>query len=463
MTSELHYASLIEVSQLIRTRQVSSVEVTKALLERIEKLDGRLNSFLLVLPERALADAERADAEIASGQWRGPLHGVPIGLKDLLYTKGVPTTAGMAVHRNFIPDHDATAVARLKLAGSVLIGKLHMTEGATLNHHPSLPRPDNPWLSGHWTGVSSSGSGVAPAAGLCYGALGSDTGGSIRMPSAACGLSGIKPTWGRVSRRGVVALAETFDHIGPMARTVADAAAILRVIAGADPDDPTALPGPTPDYLATINGGIDGLIVGVDWAYATDGVDPVMVQAFEAAIATLESLGARIRPVTFPAVPQSETMALLMAEVAAAHVESFPARAADYGPRLAEMVTGGLAVSSVAVAQGNVARSVFAGALARVFEQVDVIATPTMPRAAPTWDEVDAMGAEGLAASLARYTMAFCLSGSPTLSAPCGFDAKGLPLSLQLIGRHLTEEVLCRAGHAYQAVTDWHTRRPTFA
>jgi len=167
MTSELHYASLIEVSQVIRGRQVSSVEVTKALLDRIEKLDGRLNSFLLVLPERALADAERADVEIASGQWRGPLHGVPIGLKDLLYTKGVPTTAGMAVHRNFIPDYDATAAARLKLAGSVLIGKLHMTEGATLNHHPSLPRPDNPWLSGHWTGVSSSGSGVAPAAGLC--------------------------------------------------------------------------------------------------------------------------------------------------------------------------------------------------------------------------------------------------------------------------------------------------------
>jgi len=460
MSGDLHYASLLKVSQLIKTRQASSVEVTQALLDRIARLDSALNSFLLVTSESALAEARQADKEIAAGQWRGPLHGVPLGLKDLLYTKGVPSTAGMSIHKDVIPTYDATAVARLKLAGAVTIGKLHMTEGATMQHHPSLPRPDNPWLSGYWTGVSSSGSGVAAAAGLCYGALGSDTGGSIRMPSAACGLSGIKPTWGRVSRHGVVALAETFDHIGPMARTVSDAAAILRVIAGADPHDPTALPDPTPDYLVGLGAGIADLTIGVDWSFATEGVDPQMATAFTAAVAVLESLGATIRPIRFPPMPIAEVMAVVSAEVAAAHVETYPQRASEYGPALVEMLEGGWAVTGVGAARGNVARLNFAGALAKVFTEVDVIATPTLPRGAPRWDDVEVMDMGALGASLMRFTFAFNMSGSPTLSLPCGTDDKGLPLSLQLIGRHLAEAVICRAGHAYQTATDHHTRHP---
>jgi amidase len=459
---DLHYASLLEVSRLIRRREVSAVEVCQALLDRIARLDGALHSFLTLLPEFALAQAETADREIATGLWRGPLHGVPIGLKDLLYTKGIPTSAGMAIHRAFIPDYDATAVSRLKRAGAVLIGKLHMTEGATLDHHPSLPRPDNPWRAGHWTGVSSSGSGVAPAAGFCYGALGSDTGGSIRMPSAACGLSGIKPTWGRVSRRGVFPLAESFDHIGPMARSTADAAAILRAIAGADPDDPTALPAPVPDYLAEIEGGVSGLTIGVDWAYATDGVEAAVAAAFTAAVAVLEEMGARIQTIVFPAGRGLDATALMMAEVAAAHADTFPSRADEYGPSLRGMIDGGRQIPSVAVAGALNARLRFNGELATVFETVDMIATPTLPRTAPTWEEIAIMGQDmaAMMGNLMRYTLPFDLSGSPTLSVPCGLDALGLPMSLQLIGRHLDESALCRAGHAYQSATDFHTLRP---
>lgn len=460
--TDLHYESLLGVSAKIRSRQVSSVEVTRAMLDRIERFDGRLNSFLMVMPEAALAAARRADEEIASGQWRGPLHGVPLGVKDLLFTKGLPTSAGMRIHREFKPDYDATVVARLKRAGSVIIGKVHMTEGATLDHHPDFPRPDNPWVADHWTGVSSSGSGVAPAAGFCYGALGTDTGGSIRIPSACCGLSGIKPTWGRVSRYGLFPLGQSLDHIGPMARTTADAAAILKVIAGADPNDPTALPDPVADYLSEIGAGVEGLVIGVDWAFATNDVDPDMAAAFKAAIATLEDLGAQVRPVSFPPHPTSEAFPLMMAEIVASHQDTFPSRADDYGPSLRGMLESGSEVTGQMVVRSNLARLRFNGQLARLFQDVDILAVPTLTRGAPSWTEVEEMAQDMVAMmnGLMRYTVPFNLSGSPTLSVPCGFDARGLPLSLQLVGRRLEEGVICRAGHAYQSVTDFHTRHP---
>lgn len=460
--TDLHYLSLLDVSAKIRSGEVSSVEVTRALLDRIGRLDGPLNSFIRVLPEHALAEAAQADREIAAGQWRGPLHGVPLGIKDLLYTKGLPTSAGMRIHRDFTPDHDATVVARLKRAGAVIIGKVHMTEGATLDHHPDFPRPDNPWLAGRWTGVSSSGSGVATAAGFCYGALGTDTGGSIRMPSAACGLSGIKPTWGRVSRYGLFPLGESLDHVGPMARTAADAAAILKAIAGGDANDPTALPDPVPDYLAEIGAGVDGLVIGVDWDFATQDVAPAMAEAFTTAIAVLEALGAVIRPVTFPSQPTGDAFNLMMAEMVASHEETFPARADDYGPGLRAMLEGGMHVTGQMVIKANLARLRFNGQLARIFQEIDILAMPTLPWGAPKWEEIDAMAEDMLSMAnvLMRYAVPFDLSGSPTLSVPCGFDGLGLPLSLQLVGRRLGESTICRVGHAYQGVTDFHTRHP---
>ena len=463
MGKDLHYKSLLDVAGMIKRREVSCVEVVSEHLERIEAYESKLNAFILVMGESALADAKAADADLAKGLYRGPLHGVPIGVKDLLDVKGTPTTGGTKIMKDKYPEIDATVVARLKQAGAIVIGKVHMTEGATLSHHPMYKRPDNPWKSGYWTGVSSSGSGVSVAAGFCYGALGSDTGGSIRMPSYANGLSGIKPTWGRVSRHGVFPLAETFDHIGPMCRTAADAAAMLQAMAGQDALDPTAINAPVPDYLAELGPGISNMLIAVDWSLLEDRVHPSMVAAMKAAAKTFEGLGARIREVTLPPIGPSMAplMPLLMAEVRAAHEETYPALAADYGPDLAGMLEGGGMVSGVDVAKANIARTVWNGALRKVFDEADILLIPASPAPTPTWDEVDAlkhdMGA--MMDRIGRYTLPFNASGSPTLSLPCGFEA-GMPLGLQLVGPHLSEHILCRAGAAFQTATDFHTVHP---
>ena len=252
MPEALHYLSLDEVARRLKARRLTSVEATRAILDRIEAIDSRLGSYATVTAERALAEAARFDTETAAGKSRGPLHGVPIAVKDLCNTAGIATAAGMAIHRENVPAKDATVVARLREAGAVILGKLQMTEGAYGAHHPDIPAPLNPWNAAYWTGSSSSGSGAATAAGLCFASLGSDTGGSIRFPSTMNGLTGLKPTWGRVSRAGVFALADSLDHIGPMCRTAIDCAHVLGVIAGADADDPTALPLPVPDYAAAI-------------------------------------------------------------------------------------------------------------------------------------------------------------------------------------------------------------------
>src|SRR5271169_4875773 len=268
MTSDLHYLELTEIARRLHAREISPVEATTAQLARIEKLDGQLKSYAYVMAEAALVRARAAEAEIMRGEIRGPLHGVPIAVKDLCWTQGVPTAAGMTIYKDFRPTEDATVVRKLYAAGAIILGKLQLTEGAWAEHHPQIPAPVNPWNAAHWQGASSSGSGVATAAGLCYGSLGSDTGGSIRFPCAACGLTGLKPTWGRVSRYGVFPLSESLDHIGPMTRTAADCAAMLATIAGPDPRDPTALLVPVPDYVAGLTASIRGLRVGIAQAYA---------------------------------------------------------------------------------------------------------------------------------------------------------------------------------------------------
>ncbi len=464
MTTDLHYASLLDVSELIRRRAVSAVEVCQALLDRIGRLDGRLNSFLAVLSDGALAAAAKADAEIASGLWRGPLHGIPVGIKDLLDVEGVPTTSGTAIFKDQIAEDDATVVARLKRAGAVIIGKVHMTEGATLAHHPSLRRPDNPWKAGYWTGVSSSGSGVSVAAGLCYGALGTDTGGSIRMPSAACGLSGMKPTWGRVSRDGLFPLAQTFDHIGPMCRTAADAAAMLQAMAGADPKDQTALNAPVPDYLAGLGAGISGLRIGVDPELNQARVDPEVVASVRAALEVFEVLGARVVEVKLPpfAPLLGSVFPLLTAEVMAAHAETFPRLADSYGPDLRRMLEAGAPLTAVDVARCLPARAAFAGEMRKVFDLVDLLLTPAAPSPTLAWDEVEALSSDqaALMDRIARYTIPFNATGSPTLSLPSGMASTGLPLGIQLIGPILGEPLLFRAGHAFQQATDRHTLHP---
>lgn len=460
---DLHYESLTFVAEKIRSRQVSSVEVTTAQLDRIARLDKDLRSYTTVTREHALARAEQADRETAKGISRGPLHGVPIAVKDLCRTTFAPTGAGTTMLKGVTPDHNATVVDRLEQGGAVILGKLSMTEGAYTSHHPENPSPLNPWNKEHWVGSSSTGSGVATAAGLCYGALGSDTGGSIRFPSATCGLTGIKPTWGRVSRHGVFALADSLDHVGPMTRSAADAAAMLGVIAGADPQDPTALQAPVPDYLHGITRNIRDVTIGVDRHFIADGIDPEVVAAVTEAEKALRSLGAKIREIAFPPTAKLVRgwIPFCSVETALAHRDSYPARKAEYGPDLAALIDQGRSVSGLELGEIYHDRLIFSGALAAVFEDVDLILVPTMPVPIPSLAKMTEYGQDPeVLLRILRFTAPFDFSGSPTITLPSGIDKAGMPLSLQLVGRHLSEDLLCRAGHAFQQVTDWHTRRP---
>lgn len=461
----IHYLNLLDVSNRIRRRELSSEEVTRVLLGRISRYDWRFNSSALVLGESALEQARQADAEIRAGLWRGPLHGVPIGIKDLLWTKGLPTMAGMPARKDFRPESDATIVTRLKRAGAVIIAKHHMTEGATMDHHPQLPRPLNPWSTAHWTGVSSSGSAVATAAGFCFGAIGSDTGGSIRMPSAAQNLTGIKPTWGRVSRHGVIHLSESLDHFGPMARSTADAAAILQAIAGPDPHDPTSLLDPVPDYSASCQGGLESLVLGIDWKFAAGDVPKEIVDCLQQAIEVLEDLGMRVREVEFPGSAEEfgAMVSIFSGEAVLAHAEYFPAKAELYGPWLKNMLEqASRHVSPAELARANLMRARFQGRIRRLFSDVDALITPGLGRLLPTWEEIERNRTPEMPfdPNLIRFTMPFNLAGVPTLSVPGGFSASGLPIGLQFIGPWLSEPMLIRMGCAFQRVTSFHTRHP---
>jgi amidase len=458
----LHDLSLGEASRRLASRALSPVELTEALLGRIEALEPRLHAFARVTPERALEDARRAEDELARGEWRGPLHGVPIALKDLVDTAGIATEAGMKALAGRVPDEDSTVAARLRGAGAVLLGKLAMTEGAGSHHHPELTPPLNPWSPDHWTGVSSSGSGVAVAARLCLGALGSDTGGSIRFPSAACSVTGLKPSWGRVSRHGIFPLAPSLDHVGPMAGSAADCALLLAAIAGPDPNDPTALREPPDDYPGALDRGVEGVAIGVDRGWCLDGIHPEIAAAFEAALEALAGAGARIREI---AMPDSRALAsgwipACAVEAALAHEALFREREADYGPSLGALVRIGGSLPAVDYARTSSARRTIAARLAALFGDVALIATPAMPMPVPTLVEADGGALDP--AQLLRFTALWNFAGNPTLSLPCGFDRAGLPIGFQLVGPVLAEAALLAAGAAFQRSTDWHRIRPHF-
>jgi len=459
----IHYLGLVDVARRIQVGALSPVALTQAMLERIAKLDGTLKSYATVTADLALEQARRAEAEIARGAYRGPLHGVPIAVKDLCYTKGIATAAGMAIHAAFKPDHDSTVVERFAAAGAVLLGKLQLTEGAFADHHPKITPPVNPWHKDHWSGASSSGSGVATAAGLCFASLGSDTGGSIRFPSAANGVTGLKPTWGRVSRYGVFALAESLDHIGPMTRSAADAAAVMSVIAGADPNDPTARQEPVPNYLAGLERGIRGVRIGIDRSLNATGVDKDMVKVVDDAIAVLSGLGAEIREVTFPSPAEvvKVWVPLCAVETAVAHEATFPAQAEHYGPALRGLIEAGRALSGFDLTRIQIVREAFRGRVAALFQEIDLLAIPAQYAASPTTATMATLGQdEGAIEKLLRFTAPFDMTGSPTITLPGGFTGKGLPIAFQLVSRHMEEDLLLRAGHAFQLATDWHKRRP---
>ena len=460
---EIAWLDLSTVARLIRERVLSAEQVTQAQLRRIERLDPTLHAYARVTSELALSQVRAADQRQAQGQTLGPLHGVPIAVKDLCWTAGIPTAAGMQIYKDFVPDQDATVVKRLRDAGAVLLGKLQMTESAFSGHHPLTVVPVNPWEASAWTGVSSSGSGVATAAGLCFGSIGTDTGGSIRFPSAACGLTGLKPTWGRVSRYGVFELAASLDHVGPMCRTALDCGLMLGVLAGADPLDPTALQAPVPDYSAGHKESLAGLRIGWDAAYALNDVEPEIAESVKQTLAVLEKLGAQIVPVTMPDVGEliENWVPHCAIEAAVAHTSTFPSRRTEYGPMLAGLLDIGNKLSATDYQRILLQRATHTGQLNAVLMQVDLILMPAMPFAAPSTERIANMRKDpGHRRRLSRFTAPTDLSGHPTLTFPAGETAAGLPLAAQLVSAHLNEGLLVRAGSAFQAATQWHLRRP---
>jgi aspartyl-tRNA(Asn)/glutamyl-tRNA(Gln) amidotransferase subunit A len=463
---DLSGMTITEAGRLIRVRDLSPVELTEAYLRRIEQINPTINAYVTVTAERALDDARRAEAEIARGEDRGPLHGIPIALKDLYATAGIRTTAGSKIFGEWVPAEDSTTARLLREAGSVLLGKLNTHEfayGVTTNN-PHFGPTRNPWDTERIPGGSSGGSGAAIAAGMATATTGTDTGGSIRIPAALCGVVGLKPTYGRVSKAGVFPLSWMFDHAGPITRTVEDAALMLRVMAGYDPADFSTVPVPVEEYTAGLGAGIRGLRVGVPRAYFYDRLDDEVRAAVETALDALRGLGAQVRDVETPdigtLVPQF--FGLVLAEAQEIHAESLKTRAGDFGPDVGDILaqpTPPAAALTAALRASYTLTEVFRRALT----EVDLLVTPTTPLpATPIGQETAAYGGaeEPVISAMIRCTAPFNATHLPALSVPCGFTTGGLPIGLQIAGRPFAEATVLRAGHAYEQATAWHLRRP---
>jgi aspartyl-tRNA(Asn)/glutamyl-tRNA(Gln) amidotransferase subunit A len=464
---DLCYLSLVEAAELVRTRQVSPVELTRAVLERAERLNPRLNAFISLMADEALAAARAAEAEVAAGNWRGPLHGIPVSVKDIFAVAGVPNTAGSKVFAGRVAGSDCEVVRRLKAAGAVIFGKNHLHEfayGVTSNN-PHYGPARNPWDPDRVPGGSSGGSGVAVGAGIGYGSMGSDTGGSIRIPAALCGVSGLKPTYGRVSRSGVFPLAWSLDHCGPLARAAADLAALLEAVAGFDPADPGSADVPGGGCRAGLTGDVRGVRVGIPTNFFFDEVAADVEGAVRTAIETLAGLGAEVREVALPFIEYAGPAAtvIIMAEAAAVHHRLIAERAADYGADVRARLEFGLWLPAAVYLHAQRARRLILGQMLEVFRDVDVLVTPATPVTAPRVGQsrVEINGREyDVRSTLTRFTSPFNLVGFPALVVPCGFDHRGLPVGLQVVGRPFEEATVLRVGHAYQQATNWHRRRP---
>lgn len=465
--ADLTNLSLAEASELVRRRRVSPIELTRACLARIERLNPTLNAFITVIGDEALAEARQAEGEIQRGKWRGPLHGIPIALKDLFDTARVKTTAGSAVFANRIPTEDAEVVRRLKIAGAVLLGKTNMVEfaygaNATVSNFGAV---HNPWSVDRNPGGSSSGSGAAVASGLCYGALGSDTAGSVRIPASACGIVGMKPTFGLVSNRGVIPLSWSCDHVGPMTRTVEDNAIMLQVIAGYDPADTSSTRFTVPDYRASLRQTASRLRVGVPRDFFFDDLDPDFGAAVTNAIALLADITAGVRNVVLPSPPdkqESVRTAVRAAEAYLYHREWVTKTPELYQPETLFRVRLGADVTTPAYIQGMRDLAQARRVIEQIFEAVDVLVTPTTPVPPPTLAEIgkDVPTSLRLGAPFIRNTSPFNVYGIPSISIPCGFTRSGLPIGLQLSGPNGGEARLYQLAAAYERATKWHGQRP---
>ena len=463
---DLTELTVAAAAKAIRDRSVSPLELTEAYLRRIERLNPRLNAYVTITADRARADARRATEEISKAPPRGALHGVPIGLKDLFETAGIRTTAGSKFFADYVPKSDCTVARKLAEAGSVLLGKLNTHEFAygVTNDNPHTGTCRNPWDPSRIPGGSSGGSGAAIAASLAATTLGTDTGGSIRIPASLCGAAGLKPTYGRVSKAGVFPLSFLFDHPGPIARTVEDAAIVLDAIAGYDPADPVSVRAPVEPYAAALGRGVKGMRVGVPRGYFYERLDDEVGSAVEAALGTLRDLGAEVRDLDLPSA-EAGMMALfgvVLAEAQHIHAERLRGRASDFGADVRAILEQPAPKTPELVAALGKTYELTV-AFQRALETVDVLVTPTTPIPAVRIGE-DTVRRGGVdepsLLALIRCTAPFNATHLPALSLPCGFTRDGLPIGLQIAGRAFDEATVLAAGHAYEQATEWHRRRP---
>jgi aspartyl-tRNA(Asn)/glutamyl-tRNA(Gln) amidotransferase subunit A len=467
MSDEPALMSLTEVAQAIAAKQLSSREATRSCLHRIAQWQPRLNAFMSLEAEAALKAADEADAALAKGNNRGPLHGVPLAHKDMYYDAGKVVTCGSLIRRDFVATSTATALQRLKDAGSIRLGSLQMVEFAygPTGHNFHYGAVHNPWVFGHITGGSSSGSGSAVAARLTFAALGSDTGGSIRMPAHFCGVTGLKTTWGRISRAGAMPLSQSLDTVGPLARTVEDCALLLGLMAGADPEDPTASTAPVPDYMAATTTSLRGLKIGVPTTFYVDDLDSEVARILDDSIAVLKREGADIVKVELPDQRQltAASQLVLAVEAAAFHKRWLIERPQDYGPQVLMRLQNGLAIPGVSYLEALRWRGPALAAHVAATAGVDAVLAPVAPVAAPTLAESDVgngPGAEAIIQRLTRFTRPINYLGLPSLSIPSGFTKSGLPVGMQLIGRSFDEATLLGIGAAFQRATDFHEKVP---
>jgi aspartyl-tRNA(Asn)/glutamyl-tRNA(Gln) amidotransferase subunit A len=466
-SDDIFWANISELTEAYRRRTVSPVEVTQALLSRVERLNPTLNAFLSLTPERALEQARRAEAEISRAERRGSLHGVPVSVKDLFLTRGIETTAGSLLYRGWKPDFDATVVSRLREAGAVVIGKTHMHELAygITNNNPHYGPCRNPWDTERIPGGSSGGSAVAVAAGLSYASFGTDTGGSIRIPASYCGVVGLKPTYGRISRHGVIPLSFQLDHVGPFARSVSDAVMAAEAVAGFDVSDPSSLPDPPPVWHRELKASISEWKIGLVRGSFVSRLQPEVQAGVDRAASTLETAGARVEEIEIPnAVEIGEIAHLVqMADGAALYQEQIRQRPEQFGEDVRLLIEQGHFVTAVDYINGQRLRRRFQQELDRLFERVRALLLPATPITAPRLDEQDVhVGGEDEAVGMAstRLVRPFNFAGVPVLTVPCGFSNEGLPLAMQIVARAGDELTALRLGNVYQELTDWHTRRP---
>jgi aspartyl-tRNA(Asn)/glutamyl-tRNA(Gln) amidotransferase subunit A len=470
MSNEPALMSLVSVAKAIAEKRLSSREVTQSCLDRVKQWQPSLNAFMAVEAEAALAAAEDADKALAKGSSRGVLHGVPLAHKDMYYDAGKVVTCGSKIRRDFVATTTATALQRLKEAGTVRLGSLQMAEFAygPTGHNAHFGPVHNPWGLDHITGGSSSGSGAAVAARLTFAALGSDTGGSVRMPSHFCGVTGLKTTVGRVSRAGAMPLSQSLDTVGPLAQSAEDCALLMGLMAGADAEDPTALAVPVPDYMAATKGSLKGMRIGVPTAFYVDDLDPEVARVLDETIATLRREGAEIVKVQLPDQRQlsSASQIVLAVEAAGFHKRWMIERLEDYGPQVRMRLENGLAIPAITYLETMRWRGPALAAHVEAVAGLDAVIAPVSPVPAPTIAESDVgggPGAEVVIQRLTRFTRPVNYLGVPALAIPSGFSRSGLPIGMQLIGGSFEEATLLRIGAAFQRATDFHNKIPKLA